>query len=92
MHVRESAAEVRSTRRELMMPVVVVTGARGADATWHELQRDQSRLSLRGCQILAESGHAVPIEQPEVVVDAIRAIVDMVRGGDVSPCVSLRQR
>lgn len=39
-------------------------------------------ISKRGCQIVAEqSGHVVAIDQPQVVVDAIRAIVDVARGG-----------
>jgi hypothetical protein len=44
----------------------------------------------RGCQIVAaQSGHAVPVDQPEVVVNAIRAIVDTARGrDDVSLCGS----
>lgn len=90
MHVRESAAQVRNTRRELTIPVVVVTGARGADATWRDLQRDQVRLSPRGCQIVAaQSGHVVPVDQPQVVVNAIRAIVDTARGrDDVALCGS----
>ena len=88
MHVRESAAEVRNTRRQLTIPVVVVTGARGADAAWRGLQRDQVGLSQHGCQVIAEqSGHVVPIDQPGVVVEAIRAIVDAVRGRkDVALC------
>ncbi len=88
MHVRESAAEVRSTRRELTIPVVVVTGARGADATWRHLQRDQVGLSQRGCQIIADqSGHIV---EPQVVVEAIRAIVDTARGrNDVPLCARI---
>jgi pimeloyl-ACP methyl ester carboxylesterase len=81
IHIRESAAEVRSTRRELTIPLVVVTGARGADPTWRHLQRDQVGLSQRGCQIIADqSGHVVPLEQPRVVVEAVRAIVDTARG------------
>jgi pimeloyl-ACP methyl ester carboxylesterase len=81
IHIRESASEVRSSRRKLTIPVVVVTGARGADATWQTLQRDQVALSQRGCQIIAEqSGHVVSIDQPQVVVSAIRAIVDVARG------------
>ena len=58
--------------------------------TWRDLQRDQVTLSERGCQIIAEqSGHVVPIDQPQVVVDAIRAIVDLVRGRyDVPLCGS----
>ena len=90
IHIRESASEVRASRRTLSMPVVVVTGAQGADATWRNLQRDQVTLSERGCQIVAEgSGHVVAIDQPHVVVDAIRAIVDIARGRNgVQPCQS----
>jgi pimeloyl-ACP methyl ester carboxylesterase len=86
MHIRESASEVRGARRKLSIPVVVVTGARGADATWRQLQRDQVTLSERGCQIVAqESGHVVAIDQPEVVVDAIRRVVETGRGRTDSP-------
>ena len=86
IHIRKSAAEVRSTRHELTIPVVVVTGARGADATWRQLQRDQVGLSQRGCQVIAdESGHVVLLEQPWVVVEAIRAIVDTARGRNDRP-------
>jgi pimeloyl-ACP methyl ester carboxylesterase len=91
IHIRESAAEVRSTRRELTIPVVVVTGARGTDPTWRHLQRDQVGLSQRGCQIIADqSGHVVPLEQPWVVVEAIRAIVDTARGrNDAALCARI---
>lgn len=88
MHLPESAAEVRTTRRKLAIPVVVVTAGRGADAAWRDLQRDQVGLSQRGCQVIAEqSGHAVAVGQPQVVVDAIRATVDAARGRrDVAVC------
>jgi pimeloyl-ACP methyl ester carboxylesterase len=90
IHIHDSAAEVRDSRRKLTIPVVVVTGARGADATWRNLQRDQVTLSERGCQIVAEqSGHVVAIDQPQVVVDAIRTIVNAARGrNEVPPCQS----
>jgi pimeloyl-ACP methyl ester carboxylesterase len=81
--IRESASQVRNSRRTLTVPLVVVSGARGADSTWRNLQRDQVTLSQRGCQIIAEqSGHVVPLDQPDVVVDAIRAIVSFARGAD----------
>jgi pimeloyl-ACP methyl ester carboxylesterase len=81
----ESAAEVRASRRMLTIPVVVVTAGRGADAVWRDLQRDQVALSQRGCQIMAEqSSHVVEIDQPSVVVDAIRATVDAARGRNAS--------
>jgi len=82
IHIRESASEVRTSRRTLPIPVVVVTGARGADATWQELQRDQVKLSERGCQIVAErSGHLVQIDQPQIIVNAVRGVIDGMRGG-----------
>jgi pimeloyl-ACP methyl ester carboxylesterase len=88
MHIRESASEVRSSRRKLTVPVVVVTGARGADTTWRQLQRDQVSLSDRACQIVAQqSGHVVSTDQPQAVVDAIRRVVETARGRkDVSLC------
>jgi pimeloyl-ACP methyl ester carboxylesterase len=89
IHIRESASEVRTSRRKLPIPVLVVTGARGADARWQDLQRDQVTLSERGCQIIAEqSGHLVQIDQPEIVVNAVRAIIDGTRDGSVPVCRS----
>jgi pimeloyl-ACP methyl ester carboxylesterase len=88
MHIRESATEVRNSRRTLSIPVVVVTGARGADAAWHGLQRDLVTLSERGCQIIVpDAGHVVAIDQPQVIVTAIRSVVEMTRGrSDVPLC------
>jgi pimeloyl-ACP methyl ester carboxylesterase len=80
-HLRQSAAEVKATRRQLSIPVVVVTAGRGSDEAWLKLQRDQVGLSQRGCQIIAEqSGHGIALGEPGVVVRAIRATVDAVRG------------
>lgn len=92
MHIRESAQEVRAIRRKLTIPLAVVTGARGADAAWQDLQRDLTTLSERGCRIVAErSGHVVPLDQPEIIISAIRAIVDSTRArNDVLPCDSVR--
>jgi pimeloyl-ACP methyl ester carboxylesterase len=89
IHIRESAEEVRSSRRKLTIPVLVITGGRRADENWRQLQRDQASLSERGCLMIAEqSGHVVPIDQPEVVVDAIRIVVETARGHDVPLCAT----
>ena len=89
IHVRESASEVRSSRRTLTIPVLVITGGRGADENWRQLQRDQASLSERGCLMIAEqSGHVVPIDQPEVIVDAIRIVVEATRNHVVPPCAT----
>jgi pimeloyl-ACP methyl ester carboxylesterase len=88
LHVHESASEVRGARRKLMIPVVVVTGERGADAAWRNLQRDLVDLSEHGCQVVAhQSGHVVEMYQPQVVVDAIRMVVEATRARrDILPC------
>jgi pimeloyl-ACP methyl ester carboxylesterase len=86
-HFGESASEVRSSRRKLAVPVVVVTGGRETDAAWQRLQRDEASLSDRGCLIVApDSGHVVFIDQPEVVTGAIRAVVQTARGHHVPLC------
>ena len=88
IHLRESAAEVRATRRKLSIPVVVVTAGQDKDAVWRDQQRDQVGLSQQGCQVIAkQSGHVIAVGQPKAIVDAIRAIVDKARGrNDVAPC------
>jgi pimeloyl-ACP methyl ester carboxylesterase len=89
IHIRESVSEVRSSRRKLTIPVVVVTGARGADESWRQMQQDLTSLSERGCLMIArQSGHVVSVDQPEVVVDAIRTVVETARGHDVPLCAT----
>jgi len=94
VHVRESAAQVAATRRDLGIPVIVVTAGRGADATWLDLQRDLVALSHRGCQIITkQSGHAILLEEPAVVVNAIRTAVHAIRGPhDISAQCELSDR
>jgi pimeloyl-ACP methyl ester carboxylesterase len=87
IHARASAAEVKAARRKLTVPLVVVSGGRGADATWRRLQRDQVDLSSRGCQVIAsDAGHVVPVDQPSAVVSAIRATVEAARGEKSLEC------
>jgi pimeloyl-ACP methyl ester carboxylesterase len=87
MHIRASAAEVKAARRALTVPLIVVSAGRGSDATWRRLQRDQARLSSLGCQVIApDAGHAIAVEQPSIVVDAIRAAVEAARHGGRLEC------
>jgi pimeloyl-ACP methyl ester carboxylesterase len=89
VHIRETVAEVRSSRRRLGIPVLVVTGARGADENWRRLQQDLASLSQRGCLITAQqSGHVVAIDQPAIIVDAIRTVVETARGHHVPLCAT----
>jgi pimeloyl-ACP methyl ester carboxylesterase len=89
IHVGESADEARRSRRKLTIPVVAVTGARGADQNWRRLQQDLASLSVRGCLAVAQqSAHVVAADQPDVVVGAIRTVVETARGRDVPLCAT----
>ena len=87
-HTRESGAQVAAARRELDMPLVVIspsneTGAR-ADIN-RELQADMVTLSTRACQVVAgQSGHGISNE-PELVVQAIRDVITAAEAEDLKP-------
>lgn len=50
------------------------------DQIWRDLQMELVQLSSRSTQRFAEqSGHMVPFEQPEIVIDAIRELVETIR-------------
>jgi pimeloyl-ACP methyl ester carboxylesterase len=49
------------------------------DATWYEAQAYQA-LELGARVVIAEhSGHAIPLDEPEVIIAAIEDVVDAVR-------------
>jgi len=87
-----SAEELRGADRRLDVPLVVVTAGRSVGGgparraaarmreTWRELQADLARLSPRGEQVIAErSGHYVMRSAPQVVIDAVRRVVEAAR-------------
>lgn len=48
-----------------------------AEEVWKDLQLDLARRSSKGQFIVAEkSGHEIPLEQPEIVVEAIRNVLE----------------
>lgn len=68
------------------LPLVVIkAGVRPIDdyppdAIWNETQAQLAKLSTRGDLVVAEdSGHFVQLEQPSVVLDAVRWVVDLSR-------------
>jgi pimeloyl-ACP methyl ester carboxylesterase len=50
MHLPETVAELRATRRKLAAPVVVVTAGLGSGPEWQRLQRDQLALRNTGAR------------------------------------------
>jgi pimeloyl-ACP methyl ester carboxylesterase len=90
----QSATEVRQARRHLDMPLVVITrgrwdGLRGLSEdqrhsirhAWEDMQRDLVTLSSQGAYVVASnSEHYVQLEQPNLVIDAIRGTLAAARG------------
>jgi pimeloyl-ACP methyl ester carboxylesterase len=79
------------------MPLVVLAHGRADPAPpgwpaeeverlWQQLQRELAQLVPGGRLVIAtQSGHDIPHEQPELVLDAIRDVVLAVRAGDPVP-------
>ena len=71
------------------MPLIVLTqgdpsspssAGLGVFRGWVDLQRRFAERSRRGRQVLvANSGHGIPVEAPDAVIDAVREIVTTVR-------------
>lgn len=50
------------------------------EQVWQQLQRELTRLSPRGKQIIAShSGHFIQLDQPQLVIDAIEQVIVAVR-------------
>ncbi|OGO43963.1 MAG: hypothetical protein A2W37_02210 [Chloroflexi bacterium RBG_16_63_12] len=61
-------------------PVGKLVDVGGHRLLWQELQADLAGLSSNGKLVVAEKGgHGIPVDQPALVVDAIRQVVETVR-------------
>jgi pimeloyl-ACP methyl ester carboxylesterase len=56
-----------------------------AEALWLQLQRELAAMVPGSRHVITQSGHNIPDEQPELVLDAIRDVVLAVRAGDPVP-------
>jgi pimeloyl-ACP methyl ester carboxylesterase len=66
-------------------PMLAPDVARLAEETFQKCQREMASQSPLGKQIIAtESGHNIPFEQPELVLAAIREIVERARTGQLA--------
>jgi hypothetical protein len=64
-------------------PLIVLASAQTIDQLpfWKEAQEIMTGLSSSSRMIVASSGHAVHFEQPALVVESIRQVVDAARTG-----------
>lgn len=88
--LEESSQQLKAATQPLEIPLIVITAGKPLTAemgltqeyvdemarVWPMLQKDLATKSSHGKQIIAEqSGHMVPHEQPDIIVEAIRDIL-----------------
>ena len=89
--LRHSAGQLGSVRRTIDAPVVVLSrsprqdagdGHDRVDETWLDLQRDLARtIGNSSLEVVPESGHHIHLDRPDRIVNAIRTLVGVYRGG-----------
>jgi pimeloyl-ACP methyl ester carboxylesterase len=53
---------------------------------WQQMQEELAHLSTRGTQVVAKnSGHYIQLDRPEVVIEAVRRVVDQARQAQSAP-------
>jgi pimeloyl-ACP methyl ester carboxylesterase len=86
----------KALRRSPLRPMPLVVLTRGhpdvpgpfveqTEQLWLQLQRELAQLVPGSRHVIAQSGHNIPDEQPELVLDAIQDVVLAVRAGDLVP-------
>ena len=80
--ISASAASVPVDQSFGALPLVVVSGELNSDAGQLARQQRLAARSTRGRHVVAErSGHWIPLDRPDVVVDAVRSIVRLLESG-----------
>jgi pimeloyl-ACP methyl ester carboxylesterase len=60
--------------------------AKSVNELWEKMQEELAHLSTRGTQTVAKnSGHYIQIDRPDVVIDAVRNVVDQARQAHSKP-------
>lgn len=94
----QSAAEAASVTSLGDIPLVVLSHdpdkpsaefppdlAKSTNEAWEKMQEELARLSTRGSQSIAKnSSHYIQFDRPELVIDAVRNVVEQVRQAETS--------
>lgn len=96
---RESAAQTAATGALGDLPLAVLSHdperpstelppdlAKPTNEAWEKMQEELAHLSTRGTQVIAKnSAHYIQIDRPELVIEAVRKVVDEARAAAVAP-------
>jgi pimeloyl-ACP methyl ester carboxylesterase len=95
----ESAAQTAATGSLGDMPLIVLSHdpdrpsadlppdlAKPTNVAWEKMQEELAHLSTRGTQMIAKNSlHYIQMDRPDVVIDAVRSVVDQVRAAQPAP-------
>jgi pimeloyl-ACP methyl ester carboxylesterase len=98
----ESAAETAKTGSLSDMPLAVLSHdpdkpssdlppdlAKPVNEAWEKMQEELAHLSIRGTQTVAKnSAHYIQIDRPDVVIEAVRRVVEQARQAQSQPSAS----
>jgi len=57
-----------------------------ANDAWQQMQKELAHISARGTQVIAKnSGHYIQLDRPDVVIEAVRGVVDQARQAQFMP-------
>lgn len=87
-----SREQIKSASRTLgAMPLIVLTAGKMAwgspteeeaarlHAAWRQMHDELAALSSRGVRREVAAGHGIPVERPDIVVDAVREVIALAR-------------
>jgi pimeloyl-ACP methyl ester carboxylesterase len=97
--ISESAAQARNTGSLGNMPLAVLSHdpdmpqpglpedlVKPANDAWQQMQQELVHLSTSGTQVIAKnSGHYIQLDRPDVVIAAVRQVVDQARHEESRP-------
>jgi pimeloyl-ACP methyl ester carboxylesterase len=79
----ESLKQLKDTRHKLNIPLIVLSAgkkahySRESQELWNEMQREILEISSEGKLVIAEnSAHYIQNDEPEVVVSAVKKLID----------------
>lgn len=81
----ESLKQLRENRQKLNVPIIVLSAgkkshySRESQELWNEMQREILEISSNGELVIAEnSAHYIQNDEPDVVVSAIKKLIDVI--------------
>jgi pimeloyl-ACP methyl ester carboxylesterase len=97
--ISQSAGQTASTGSLGDMPLMVLSHdpdtpqpdlpedlVKPANDAWQQMQQELSHLSSKGKQVIAKnSGHYIQLDRPDLVIEAVRSVVDEARQSNLAP-------